>query len=91
MNEPTQTPGDTSPLLRPLMSWTAELLEVSRVRPEDNFLDLGGHSLQAVELIERARHTFGADLQMEHIFTMTLAEVGATATWTDTDQGQEDQ
>ncbi len=47
----------------------AELLGVERVGPRDNFFDLGGHSLMAVELLSRVRRLFGADLSLEVVYS----------------------
>jgi surfactin family lipopeptide synthetase C len=54
----------------------AEVLKVEAVGVEDNFFDLGGHSLAATQLISRLRMAFGVDL--------TLADFFASATVKDT-------
>jgi amino acid adenylation domain-containing protein len=50
----------------------AEVLRVERVGIDDNFFDLGGHSLAVTQLISRLRVRFGVEL--------TLAEFFAAAT-----------
>ena len=39
-----------------------EVLHVSRVGPHDNFFQLGGHSLKAIELVERIQRDFQRDV-----------------------------
>jgi acyl carrier protein len=35
---------------------------------EDNFFDLGGHSIKAVQVIAALRSTFGVEAAMRHLF-----------------------
>jgi amino acid adenylation domain-containing protein len=44
-----------------------EVLSVQRVSPDDNFFDLGGHSLSAMRLIARIRARFGIELDVQNI------------------------
>lgn len=48
-----------------------EVLGVERVGVEDNFFDLGGHSLLVVQVHERLRATFGVDLPLTDLFKYT--------------------
>ncbi|MFD8248506.1 phosphopantetheine-binding protein [Nocardia sp. NPDC059691] len=41
-----------------------EILRVSGVRERDNFFDLGGTSIEMVELLDRIRDEFGIDLML---------------------------
>jgi acyl transferase domain-containing protein/acyl carrier protein len=45
-----------------------ELLGVERINAADNFFDLGGNSLLAIQLIAQLRKTFGLDLPMSSLF-----------------------
>ena len=45
----------------------AEVLGVDRVGVLDDFFALGGHSLQAVQIVFRIRNTFGVDLGIKRI------------------------
>jgi acyl carrier protein len=57
------------------------LLPVDRVGIDDNFFDLGGHSMLALRLVARIQDTFDVDLFLtavfEHPTVRELAEVVA--------------
>ncbi|HSG40149.1 MAG TPA: amino acid adenylation domain-containing protein, partial [Thermoanaerobaculia bacterium] len=53
-------------ILAPL--W-AEVLGVDRVGVNDDFFDLGGHSLLGVQLVSRVREMFGVKLPVRAVFT----------------------
>ena len=50
-----------------------ELIGVQDVRRSDNFLDLGGHSMLAVEFAARVRKETGVSLRLLNVVTGTLA------------------
>ncbi|MDH2424608.1 phosphopantetheine-binding protein [Sphaerisporangium sp. TRM90804] len=55
----------------------SDLLEIEEVDGEDNFFDLGGDSLQAVEMVFRAREA-GIHMEVRHLFTSeNLTELAA--------------
>ena len=54
----------------------AEVLGVERVGAEDDFFDLGGHSLRATQVISRVRQAFGVELAPFAVFELrTPAEL----------------
>jgi aryl carrier-like protein len=61
----------------------SQLLRVERVGRDDNFFGLGGHSLHAMQLIERMRR-IGLVADMHNLFGQgTLSAFAATARWSD--------
>jgi amino acid adenylation domain-containing protein len=56
----------------------ADLLGVERVRPEDNFLDIGGTSIVALQATARLRSRLGAVISpADMLFTDTIADLAA--------------
>jgi len=51
-----------------LARWWREMLGVARAGLDDDFFDLGGHSLIAVRLFAKVRKTFGVDLDFVVLF-----------------------
>jgi aryl carrier-like protein len=63
----------------------AELLGHARVAPDDNFFDLGGDSLQCLQMVVRARHlgihlTFGDALEAPTIADLCARSAGRVGT-----------
>jgi non-ribosomal peptide synthetase component F/acyl carrier protein len=46
----------------------AELLKVDEISVEDNFFQVGGHSLIAIQMLTRARNAFLVDLPLQSLF-----------------------
>jgi acyl carrier protein len=53
--------------------WT-KVLDVERVGLQDNFFDIGGHSLNATQLIVRLRDTFNIDMPLRTLFEAPTVE-----------------
>nr|WP_167402595.1 non-ribosomal peptide synthetase [Micromonospora viridifaciens] len=58
--------------------WT-EVLGVSGLGPDDDFFDLGGHSLSAIRVGMRTQEVFGIELPPHQFFTSTTVESLAAA------------
>ncbi|MBV6623052.1 MAG: SDR family oxidoreductase [Rivularia sp. (in: Bacteria)] len=53
-----------------------QLLGIEKIGVEDNFFDLGGHSLIATQLVSQLRQDFQVEISLSHIFTApTIAEL----------------
>jgi hypothetical protein len=63
------------PRQRYLATIWCELIGIEQVQPRDNFLDVGGHSLLAVEMVARVRRETGARLNLLEVATSTLASL----------------
>ncbi|MCX7514605.1 non-ribosomal peptide synthetase [Frateuria sp. STR12] len=67
------------PLTDPRQAYLArvwrELVGIAAVRPSDNFFDVGGHSLLAVEFTARVHRETGVRLNLLHVATSTLASL----------------
>jgi hypothetical protein len=59
------------------VSWVADILEEPQAREADNFLDLGGHSMLALQLSRRAEENFGVGYDMRVLFEESLAATAA--------------
>jgi acyl carrier protein len=82
-NGSAATPGGSAPELSPEIltrlscSIIAEVLRLPSVKPEDNFFDLGGHSLAATRVIARLREAVSESLPLSIVFNAdTVAELG---------------
>ncbi len=64
---------------RMVVDWAAEILE-EPATAQDNFLDLGGHSMLAIELNERVSGALGVELDLQILFEETIGEAAAKVT-----------
>ncbi|HEX2079483.1 MAG TPA: amino acid adenylation domain-containing protein [Longimicrobium sp.] len=61
---------------RALAGVWAEVLRLERVYLNDNFFDLGGHSLMATQVVTRVREALGVELPLARVFAApTLAQL----------------
>lgn len=58
--------------------WT-EVLGIDRVGIDDNFFEMGGHSLLVFQVISRVREAFGVDLPLRALFEAPTVEQQALA------------
>ena len=61
-----------------LAGFLTGLLKVSRVGRDDNFFNLGGHSLMGAQLIAKVQQRFGVELSLRGLFDHpTIAEISS--------------
>jgi acyl carrier protein len=61
-----------------LASFLTGLLRVTRVSRNDNFFNLGGHSLMGAQLIAKVQQRFGVELSLRSLFDRpTIAEISS--------------
>lgn len=72
----SESGGDPMPQQSYLVDLWSNLLGME-VRPEDNFFDIGGNSLLAVQMAERVAKETGAQLKLMAIATLSLAQLAA--------------
>jgi acyl-CoA synthetase (AMP-forming)/AMP-acid ligase II/aryl carrier-like protein len=77
-------PGGTAPrtvVERELVSIWSEVLGVSAIGVEDEFLALGGHSISAMQILSRIRDAFGVELGFRAFFERpTIADQAVEVT-----------
>ncbi|MFC7303463.1 phosphopantetheine-binding protein [Streptomyces monticola] len=82
----TATSTSTSPaapavtaaeLERLTVAWAAEILDDPEAAPDDNFIDLGGHSILALRMCRYAQDRFGAEYDLMVLFESDLATAAA--------------
>ncbi|WP_328908281.1 amino acid adenylation domain-containing protein [Streptomyces sp. NBC_00234] len=74
--EPSSLPGTHEDGQQAVVSPTEELvagvwqdvLGAPRVLPDDNFFNLGGHSLMATQVVSRVRRVFGCEIALRTLF-----------------------
>ncbi|SDQ98162.1 acyl carrier protein [Actinopolyspora saharensis] len=72
MSEP-RTAHNTEEIKRITVQWAAEILEEPEMTAQDNFLDLGGHSILALRLCRYAAERFGVEYDIMTLFEQDLA------------------
>jgi amino acid adenylation domain-containing protein len=55
--------------------WTTLTLSSAAIRRSDTFFDVGGHSLLAIQLLNRLEESFGRKVNPQTLLTHTLAEL----------------
>jgi acyl carrier protein len=64
-----------TPMERFLAACWCNLLHVEKVSIQDNFFDLGGHSLSATQLVSRIRDEFNIELPLHSVFERPAIEL----------------
>jgi amino acid adenylation domain-containing protein len=68
-----------SPIEKQLATIWARILRVDRVGVEDDFFDVGGHSLLAVRLLVEVKREFGVDVPLAAFFEQRATVAGLAA------------
>jgi thioesterase domain-containing protein/acyl carrier protein len=75
----SETTAGADSVERTLASWWQELLLLDHVELDDDFFEVGGHSLLGVQLFAKVKDTYGVDLALSTLFeartVRLLAEV----------------
>ncbi|WP_149828656.1 non-ribosomal peptide synthetase [Streptomyces tailanensis] len=66
-----------SGLLAEVAAMLAEVLGRSEVGPDDNFFEIGGHSLLAIRLLAQVKQRYGVDLALNELFNEPTARAVA--------------
>jgi amino acid adenylation domain-containing protein/thioester reductase-like protein len=75
-NQETKYIAPRTPIEEQLAEIWAELLKIKQVGIEDNFFDLGGHSLLLTQLVFRVRQTWQIELPLSSLWEMpTIASL----------------
>lgn len=57
-----------------------DILKIDHCKPDDNFFDLGGNSLQVIKILNALDERFGLEIEIETIYDeLTLAELTSVA------------
>lgn len=56
------------------VEWAREMLDDQTINRDDNFLDIGGNSLLAIELIARYEHEYGVKISMLNLLQSSIDE-----------------
>lgn len=85
----TQYVAPRTPLERELAALWAGLLNLPAVGIHDNFFEIGGHSLLAVQLLSRVRQIHGVELSLEVVYSgdFTVAELAKAIELKEIEQG----
>ncbi|MGV9314516.1 phosphopantetheine-binding protein [Streptomyces sp. NPDC003691] len=67
-------PTGLEELQKLLVDWVGEFLEAPDASLTDNFLDLGGHSLIAMNINARVQQHFGHELDVQTLFEESIGE-----------------
>ncbi|MGE5451537.1 MAG: amino acid adenylation domain-containing protein [Acidobacteriota bacterium] len=76
---PTDEVSALNPTEQTIAEVWSRLLEVSPIRPSDNFFDLGGHSLLAMRAVTEINRRLHAQLTIRQLIFSTLAQLASLA------------
>ncbi|NJL38964.1 MAG: amino acid adenylation domain-containing protein [Leptolyngbyaceae cyanobacterium SM1_4_3] len=75
---PTHEAAPQTPTEKQLADLWKTLLNLEQVSVEDNFFDLGGHSILAIQLLTQIKETFQIDLPLRLLFETSILSNQAT-------------
>ena len=62
---------EKTPIQEVLLNICKQILKINNIHLNDNFFDLGGHSLSATQLVSRIREAFRIEISLQSIFEKT--------------------
>jgi amino acid adenylation domain-containing protein len=80
-----------TPIEKTLAEVWMKILGTKRVGIYDNFLELGGHSLNAFQIMARVREIFGVELSIEFFIDADVATVATMSEWIEQSTQSENQ
>jgi aryl carrier-like protein len=76
---PTTAPQTADIVTDEVVAWLQEKLEDKEITGTDNFLEVGGHSMLAIELNASLVERHGTDLDLAQLFKNPIQEAVAQA------------
>lgn len=67
-SEATQFPPNSSAVDPKMVEIWSEILGIEEIEPDDNFFEMGGHSLLAIKIANRIRDRYSVEIPLKNLF-----------------------